>query len=38
MTRCTVYGLGPEAAVYLSGGDRNYSLQSVSGDIRIYRR
>ena len=25
-------------AVYLSGGDRNYSLQSVSGDIRIYRR
>ncbi|MBR5390671.1 MAG: DUF4097 family beta strand repeat protein, partial [Clostridia bacterium] len=25
-------------AVYLSGGQRTYSMQSVSGDLRIYRR
>ena len=25
-------------AVYLEGGGRNYSMQTVSGDLRIYRR
>ena len=25
-------------AVYLTGADRHYSMQTVSGDLRIYRR
>lgn len=25
-------------AVYLSGGDRHYSMQTISGDLRIFRR